>query len=30
MLRGAGFKNVFALKGGWKEWEEAGFPMQPL
>jgi len=22
-----GYGNVFALKGGWQEWEETGFPM---
>ena len=23
-----GFKKVFALKGGWKEWLQAGFPTE--
>jgi rhodanese-related sulfurtransferase len=25
-----GFKKVYALKGGWNEWLEAGFPTQPM
>jgi len=24
-----GFTSVLALKGGWKEWREAGFPTEP-
>jgi rhodanese-related sulfurtransferase len=24
-----GFSRVYALKGGWWEWEEAGYPMEP-
>jgi rhodanese-related sulfurtransferase len=24
-----GYRRVFALKGGWDEWEAAGFPLQP-
>jgi len=24
-----GFKNVHALKGGWKEWADAKFPIEP-
>jgi len=24
-----GFPKVFALKGGWWEWEDAGYPMEP-
>jgi rhodanese-related sulfurtransferase len=27
-LIGMGFKNVYALKGGWKEWSEANYPME--
>lgn len=23
-----GYSRVYALKGGWNEWEAAGFPMQ--
>jgi 3-mercaptopyruvate sulfurtransferase SseA len=23
-----GFKKVYALKGGWNEWLEAGFPTE--
>jgi 3-mercaptopyruvate sulfurtransferase SseA len=23
-----GFKKVFALKGGWRLWEEAGYPTE--
>lgn len=23
-----GFSKVFALKGGWKEWEAAQYPME--
>jgi 3-mercaptopyruvate sulfurtransferase SseA len=25
-----GFKQVYALKGGWNEWLEAGFPTEPM
>jgi rhodanese-related sulfurtransferase len=28
-LKEAGFKNVYALKGGWPEWKGAGYPMEP-
>lgn len=24
-----GYGEAFALKGGWKEWEEAGYPTEP-
>jgi rhodanese-related sulfurtransferase len=24
-----GFSGVYALKGGWREWLEAGFPLDP-
>jgi 3-mercaptopyruvate sulfurtransferase SseA len=24
-----GYQKVYALKGGWKEWEKAGYPTQP-
>jgi 3-mercaptopyruvate sulfurtransferase SseA len=24
-----GFKKVLALKGGWHEWEKAGYPVEP-
>ncbi len=24
-----GFKQVWVLKGGWKEWEKAGYPTDP-
>jgi rhodanese-related sulfurtransferase len=24
-----GFKQVWALKGGWVEWEKAGYPTEP-
>jgi rhodanese-related sulfurtransferase len=24
-----GFKKIYALKGGWKEWKGAGFPTEP-
>jgi 3-mercaptopyruvate sulfurtransferase SseA len=24
-----GFKKVYALKGGWHEWEQAGYPVEP-
>jgi rhodanese-related sulfurtransferase len=24
-----GYKNVYALKGGWDAWEKAGFPVEP-
>jgi 3-mercaptopyruvate sulfurtransferase SseA len=23
-----GYEKVCALKGGWKEWQDAGFPIQ--
>jgi 3-mercaptopyruvate sulfurtransferase SseA len=23
-----GYKKVFVLKGGWREWEKAGFPVE--
>jgi 3-mercaptopyruvate sulfurtransferase SseA len=25
-----GFKKVYALKGEWNEWVEAGFPTEPM
>jgi rhodanese-related sulfurtransferase len=25
-----GFTEVYALKGGWDEWTEAGYPKEPL
>jgi 3-mercaptopyruvate sulfurtransferase SseA len=28
-LLGMEFKKVYALKGGWQEWEKAGFPTEP-
>jgi rhodanese-related sulfurtransferase len=24
-----GYKKVYALKGGWKDWEMAGYPVEP-
>jgi len=24
-----GFTKVYALKGGWKDWLKANFPMEP-
>lgn len=24
-----GYKNVYALKGGWWEWAGAGYPVEP-
>ena len=24
-----GYKNAFALKGGWWEWVGAGYPVEP-
>jgi 3-mercaptopyruvate sulfurtransferase SseA len=24
-----GYKNVYALKGGWKDWEAAKYPVEP-
>jgi rhodanese-related sulfurtransferase len=24
-----GYKTVYALKGGWNEWEKAGYPTEP-
>jgi 3-mercaptopyruvate sulfurtransferase SseA len=23
-----GYEKVYALKGGWKEWQASGFPIQ--
>jgi 3-mercaptopyruvate sulfurtransferase SseA len=28
MLYMMGFSRIYALKGGWKEWEQAGYPME--
>jgi 3-mercaptopyruvate sulfurtransferase SseA len=28
-LHDQGFKQVLALKGGWHEWEKAGYPSEP-
>jgi 3-mercaptopyruvate sulfurtransferase SseA len=28
-LFGLGFKKVYTLKGGWNEWEKAGYPTEP-
>jgi 3-mercaptopyruvate sulfurtransferase SseA len=28
-LDNLGFKQVLALKGGWNEWEKAGYPTEP-
>jgi len=27
-LKGKGYAKVYALKGGWKAWEKAGFPTE--
>jgi rhodanese-related sulfurtransferase len=27
-LMDLGFTRVYALKGGWYDWEEAGYPME--
>lgn len=27
-LKEMGYANVYALKGGWNEWEAAGFPVE--
>jgi rhodanese-related sulfurtransferase len=27
-LQKLGFNNVYALKGGWKEWVKAGYPVE--
>lgn len=24
-----GYKKVYALKGGWPEWQAAGYPSEP-
>jgi 3-mercaptopyruvate sulfurtransferase SseA len=24
-----GFSQVWALKGGWEEWDKAGYPTEP-
>jgi 3-mercaptopyruvate sulfurtransferase SseA len=26
---GRGYKKVYALKGGWADWEKAKYPVQP-
>jgi 3-mercaptopyruvate sulfurtransferase SseA len=28
-LIGMGYSKVYALKGGWKAWSEAGHPVEP-
>jgi 3-mercaptopyruvate sulfurtransferase SseA len=28
LLIGMGFKKVYALKGGWKEWSKASYPTE--
>jgi rhodanese-related sulfurtransferase len=27
-LQNLGFTNVYALKGGWREWQKAGYPTE--
>jgi 3-mercaptopyruvate sulfurtransferase SseA len=27
-LMGVGYKKAYALKGGWKEWRAAGYPVE--
>jgi rhodanese-related sulfurtransferase len=27
-LMKAGYKKVYALKGGWTEWKDAGYPVE--
>jgi 3-mercaptopyruvate sulfurtransferase SseA len=27
-LKEMGFQKVYALKGGWKEWQASGFPVE--
>ncbi|MDF1553735.1 MAG: rhodanese-like domain-containing protein [Deferrisomatales bacterium] len=27
-LQSLGFTKVYALKGGWREWETASYPME--
>lgn len=27
-LLAEGYKNVYALKGGWNEWVRAGYPVE--
>ncbi|MBF0458794.1 MAG: hypothetical protein HQK99_12970 [Nitrospirae bacterium] len=29
LLLQAGFTKVYALKGGWNEWEKAKYPVEP-
>jgi len=24
-----GYPQVFALKGGWNEWQDSGYPVEP-
>jgi rhodanese-related sulfurtransferase len=28
-LMGRGYKKVYALKGGWADWEKAKYPVEP-
>jgi len=28
-LTGRGYKKVYALKGGWRDWEAAKYPVEP-
>jgi len=27
-LMAEGYRNVYALKGGWKDWVKAGYPVE--
>jgi rhodanese-related sulfurtransferase len=29
ILNSEGFENVWVLKGGWRAWKDAGFPVAP-
>jgi len=29
-LKKSGFENVYPIKGGWKEWKEDGYPIEPI
>ncbi|MGD8366093.1 MAG: rhodanese-like domain-containing protein [Desulfobacterales bacterium] len=29
IMKRAGFENIWVLKGGWKGWKAAGYPVAP-
>jgi rhodanese-related sulfurtransferase len=28
-LKGKGFDKVYALKGGWRDWQDKGYSVEP-